>query len=88
VREWRSPAGASSGPYGIAIGSDGRVWYNESGANANAMVGFEPATEQFTSVRIPTAGSVVRNVSTDVGRKRVWLALSGTQRIGRLDLLR
>jgi hypothetical protein len=52
------------------------------------MVGFDPATEQFISARIPTAGSIVRNVATDVANKRIWLALSGTQRIGRLDLTR
>ena len=86
VREWLSPSGASSGPYGIAVGSDGRIWYNES--RANTMVGFDPQTEQFVSVRIPTSGSVVRNVSSDVANRRIWLALSGTQRIGRLDLPR
>jgi virginiamycin B lyase len=85
VREWLSPSGTGSRPYGIAIGSDGRVWYNESGANT--MVGFDPLTEEFTTVRIPTSGSVVRNVATDIARKRVWLALSGIQRIGRLDLV-
>ena len=29
VREWRSPS-PNAGPYGIAIGTDGRIWYCES----------------------------------------------------------
>jgi hypothetical protein len=40
------------------------------------------------TVRIPTPGCVVRHIVTDTLRKRVWLALSGTGRIGRIDLPR
>jgi len=35
---------------------------------------------------IPTPGSVVRNMAVDSSRARLWLALSGTQRLGRIDL--
>jgi virginiamycin B lyase len=86
VREWRSPSGTGSAPYGITIAKDGRVWYNES--TANQMIGFDPQSEQFEIVRIPTAGSIVRNVASDAANQRIWLALSGTQRIGKLDIAR
>jgi hypothetical protein len=38
------------------------------------------------TIRIPTPGSVVRNISVDSARSRVWLALSGTGRIGKIEL--
>jgi hypothetical protein len=37
-------------------------------------------------VKIPTSGSVVRNVSVDARRNIIWLAESGIQRIGKLEL--
>jgi virginiamycin B lyase len=83
VREWRSPT-PNSGPYGITIGTDGRVWYNE--ASSSLVVAFDPRTERMETVPIPTPGCVVRHMVTDTERRRLWLALSGTGRIGRIDL--
>jgi virginiamycin B lyase len=84
VREWQSPSGARSGPYGISIGTDGKVWFNEQ--SSNLMVGFDPASERMETVLIPTGRVVVRHMVTDVARRRLWLALSGSGRIGMLDL--
>ena len=50
------------------------------------MVGFDLKSEQFVTVKIPTPGSVVRNVSVDSKRNIVWLAESGVQRLGKLEL--
>jgi virginiamycin B lyase len=83
VREWRSPS-ENAGPYGIAIGTDGRIWYCES--RTGTMVAFDPKTEKMESVPIPTAGAIVRHMETDSTRGRVWLALSGTGRLGRIDV--
>lgn len=83
VREWKSPSNGA-GPYGIAIGSDGRIWYNES--NANLMVAFDPRTEKMETVAIPTAQAVVRHMVSDPARGRLWLALSGTGRLGKIEL--
>ncbi|HZH41304.1 MAG TPA: hypothetical protein VFD85_09850, partial [Gemmatimonadales bacterium] len=63
---------------------DGKIWYDESGKNM--MVEFDPATETASTVPIPTATATVRNISVDSARARIWLALSGTQRLGRIDL--
>ena len=84
VREFPCPGGGDSQPYGIAVGTDGRIWYNESGKNE--IVAFDPASERAETVAIPTPGSVVRNMAVDSTRARLWLALSGTQRLGRIDL--
>lgn len=70
-------------PYGIAIGPDGRLWYGE--AASGLMVALDPTTRVQESVRIPTRNAIVRHMVTDSTRGRVWLALSGTGRIGRID---
>ena len=81
VVEWRAPA---SGPYGISLGTDGRVWFHAQGAAR--MSAFDPATQQLATYPIPTSGAVVRHMVTDVARGRLWLALSGTRRLGLVDL--
>jgi virginiamycin B lyase len=83
-KEWLSPGGTSSAPYGISIAPDGRIFYDEAGRGA--IVAFDPKTEKMESIKIPTGGAIVRNISVDSARSRVWLALSGTGRIGRIDL--
>jgi streptogramin lyase len=50
------------------------------------MVAFDPKTEKMETVKIPTPGSVVRHMETDSTRHRIWLALSGTGRLGKIQL--
>jgi virginiamycin B lyase len=83
VREWASPF-PGEGPYGIAIAPDGAIWYNH--ARGDAMTRFDPVTEKSTSLPIPTRGAVVRHMVTDAPRQRIWLALSGTGRLGVIEL--
>ena len=79
-KEWPSPGGAGSKPYGIAIDGHGAVWYEESARGA--LVRFDPQAESFTTaLALPTPGAVVRNM--DVAPDgRVWMALSGVDRLG------
>jgi virginiamycin B lyase len=65
VKEWASPSGPKSLPYGIAA-TKGGIWYCESAAKPNTIVRFDPKTEQFQSWAIPGGGDIVRNM--DVGR--------------------
>ncbi len=83
-KEWLSPGGASSAPYGIAIVPDGRIFYDE--ARSGTIVAFDRKTEKMETVKIPTPGSIVRNMSVDSTRSRVWLAESGVGRIGKIEL--
>lgn len=75
-----------SDPYGIAVGPQGRIWYNE--ARHGTVIVFDPQSELRHALPIPTAGAVVRAIAVDHARGRVWLALSGTARLGRVDLPR
>jgi virginiamycin B lyase len=65
VREWPSPSGPKSQPYGIVF-TKGAVWYSESAAKPNTIVRFDPASEVFQSWAIPGGGDIVRNM--DVSR--------------------
>ncbi len=83
-REWQSPGGGGSAPYGIALAPDGRIFYDEAGTGK--IIAFDRKTSKAESIKIPTGGSIVRNVSVDSARKRIWLALSGVGRIGKIEL--
>jgi virginiamycin B lyase len=65
TKEWLSPGGDKSEPYGISAIND-VVWYSESGTKPNTVVRFDPKTEQFQTWVISGGGNIVRN--TDVTR--------------------
>ncbi|MGQ0704239.1 MAG: virginiamycin B lyase family protein, partial [Gemmatimonadales bacterium] len=79
VREWPSPGGPQSRPYGIAaVGSV--IWYSESGVRPNTLVRFDTQTEGFQTWAIPSGGGVVRNMmATPEGN--LVLACSGVNRV-------
>lgn len=84
LKEWPSPGGSDSNPYGIAITRDGVVWYSESGVHPNTLVRFDPKSEAFSSAPIPSGGGVVRNmVATSDGR--LYLACSGVNKVAVVD---
>jgi virginiamycin B lyase len=73
--EFLSPKGMGAGPYGITIGPDDRIYYFQG---QNSIAVFNPnAPTAWEVVRIPTGGVTVRNMATDVQRRRVWLGLNG-----------
>jgi virginiamycin B lyase len=87
VKEWASPGGAESEPYGIAITNDGEVWYSESGIRPNTLVRFDPRSETFSTKQIPSGGGVVRNmIATPDGR--LYLACSGVNKVAVVDTTR
>jgi virginiamycin B lyase len=61
VKEWASPSGPQSQPYGIAF-TKGVIYYNESNAKPNTIVRFDPKTEAFQTWPMPTGGDIVRNM--------------------------
>ena len=60
VREWLSPSGPTAHPYAFAVVND-IIWYNESGMRPDALVRFDPKTEQFQSWVIPSGVGIIRN---------------------------
>lgn len=81
VKLWNSPGGAKSNPYGIAITSDGMVWYSESGVHPNTIIRFDPKTEAMARTTIPSGGGTVRNMAATADG-RVYIACSGVNKVG------
>ena len=77
---WDSPSGNHSEPYGIAADSSGKIWYEESGTDANNLVRFDPAVEVFRTYPMPAPNSSVRNMARDA-KGRLWLPLSLANKI-------
>ncbi len=87
LKEWPSPGGSESEPYGIAVTKDGEVWYSESGVKPNTLVKFDPKSQSFSTQPIPSGGGVVRNmVATPDGR--LYLACSGVNKVAVVEQLR
>ena len=87
VREWLSPSGPYSHPYAIAV-IDGIVWYNESSRRPDALVRFDPATEQFQSWAIPS-GDVYAGIVRHMRPTRdgdLLIHQSATNRIIRVEI--
>jgi virginiamycin B lyase len=84
-REWPSPGGTDSEPYGIAITNDGKVWYSESGVKPNTLVRFDLKSESFSIKQIPSGGGVVRNMIATHDH-RLYLACSGVNKVAVVDL--
>ncbi len=83
IREWPSPSGPKSHPYGIAV-VDGIVWYNESGVRPDMLVRFDPKTETFQSWPIPSGGvkaGIVRHMRTTRDGGDLLIHQSSTNRI-------
>ncbi len=80
VREWPSPGGPNSRPYGIAIVKKA-VWYSESGVKPNTLVRFDPQSEKFQTWAIPSGGGVVRNMMVTHDGNDLVLACSGVNRV-------
>jgi len=77
---WDSPSGYRSEPYGIAADSAGKIWYEESGPDANKLVRFDPAVEVFRTYAMPTPNSSVQNMARDA-KGRLWMPLSLANKI-------
>jgi virginiamycin B lyase len=79
MREWASPGGPNSQPYGITS-AKGIIWYSESNVKPNTLVRFDPNTEKFQTWTIPSGGGVVRNMmATREGN--LVMACSGVNKV-------
>ena len=86
VKEWPNPGGASSLPYAMTSDDANRVWFVETGAQPNRLVGFDPKTEQFFSQSpIPSGGGTVRYMIFDPKARVIWFG-SDNNTIGRVTV--
>jgi virginiamycin B lyase len=84
MKEWPSPGGPKSQPYGITV-LNGVVWYDEGNTKPNGLVRFDPKTEKFQTWTIPSGGGVVRNMmATKEGN--LVLAESGVNKVALVEI--
>ena len=83
-KEWQSPSGPNSQPYGIVY-AKGALWYNESFAKPNTIVRFDPKTEKFQSWVIPGGGDIVRKMDVTPDGNPVT-ANSLTNQVGLVEI--
>jgi virginiamycin B lyase len=81
---WDSPSGIHSAPDGIGADTAGKIWYEESGRDANILVRFDPAVEVFRTYPMPAANSAASGMARDA-KGRLWLPLSGANKIAIIE---
>lgn len=75
-RAWRLP-GQRPQAYAVYVDERDIVWVSDFGANA--MVSFDPRTEQFTVLELPRANGSIRQILGRPGE--VWGAESGAGKL-------
>ena len=70
--EWKTPS-ERSGPYALAADDRGRIWFVETWADPNTLVGFDPITEMIFSITpIPSGAGAVRHMVYDPKTNSLW----------------
>ena len=73
ISEWQTPAGANARPYALAADKNGILWFVETGVQPNRLVGFSPASAEFTQpVAIQSGGGTVRHMVYDPASHSLW----------------
>lgn len=86
VREWPMPGGAASRPYAMAVDDRDRIWFVETGARPNRLVGFDPRTERFFgTAAIASGGGAVRHMVFHAPTREIWFG-TDTNTLGRAKL--
>jgi virginiamycin B lyase len=75
-REWRLP-GSDPQPYAVYVDDRDVVWLTDFGANA--IVRFDPRTESFTTIELPSSPANVRQLLGRPGE--LWGAESGVDKL-------
>jgi virginiamycin B lyase len=75
-KEWKLP-GTNPMPYAVFVDEKDILWMNDFGSNA--FVRFDPKSETFTVLKIPSQGTNVRQIP-GIPRE-IWEAESGTDKI-------
>ena len=75
-KEWKLPGNAPQA-YAVYVDDQDMVWLSDFGANA--IVRFDPGSEQFTVYDLPSPNAAVRQILGRPGE--VWGAESGADKI-------
>ncbi|HEX6999316.1 MAG TPA: cytochrome C [Gammaproteobacteria bacterium] len=81
IKTWPSPSGPASHPYAIEVVDD-VIWYNESHQRPDALVRFDPNTEQFQSWAIPSGVGIIRHMRATPDGRGLVIHQSSTNTVG------
>lgn len=87
VKEWASPSGGVSLPYGMAVDDADRLWYVETGVQPNRLVAFDPKRSAFVygqDVGDPSANTI-RHMYFNPLTRELWYG-ADQNRIGRAKI--
>jgi len=89
MRQWMTPGGQEGGGlYAMVADDQDRVWYFETRAIPNRLIGFDPQTEEFFSITdVPSGGGTVRHIVYHEADHAIWFA-TDRQTVGRATLPR
>ncbi|MBL8474282.1 MAG: hypothetical protein JNM98_21000 [Rhodocyclaceae bacterium] len=81
-KAYAMPGGAGSGPYAVTMDAAGRVWVDE--INTDTVAIFDPASERFRALRLPTANTGIRKaiIAAD---GRYWYMGSHSGKLGVIE---
>ncbi len=86
VEEWPCPGGARAQPYAMTLDDRDRIWFVETGAQPNRLVGFDPKTaEFFGGTDIPSGAGTVRHMTFHRPTREIWFGTDANT-IGRAKL--
>ena len=73
MQQWQTPGGEAAGLYAMAVDSQDRIWYVETGLQPNRFIGFDSKKEQFIAIdKVPSGGLTVRNMVFDDDTNALW----------------
>ncbi len=73
VEEWPCPGGAGARPYAMTVDHRDRLWFVETGARPNRLVGFDPKTAAFLDgTDVPSGGGTVRHMMFHRPTREIW----------------
>ena len=73
MQQWQTPGGEAAGLYAMAVDSQDRIWYVETGLQPNRFIGFDSKTEQFIAIdEVPSGGQTVRHMVFDKASNAIW----------------
>lgn len=73
VKEWQTPGGPESRPYAMTVDDRDRLWFVETGAEPNRMIGFDPRSSAFIeTTAIPSGGDTVRHMVFHPSTRSIW----------------
>ena len=73
IWEWRMPGGEDSRPYGMTADDQDRVWFVETGAFPNRLIGFDTKTKKVISMTgIKSGAGTVRHMVFHQPTQTIW----------------